>query len=69
MSQAISELIYLVRARKVMLNQNLTTLYEVPTKVSVQAVKRNIKRFPEDFIFQLSIQEVSSLRSQIVTSS
>ncbi len=51
-----------------MLDQDLAALYEVETKVLVQAVQRNIKRFPPDFMFQLSFQEFTALRSQIVTS-
>jgi hypothetical protein len=69
MSPEIGELIYLIRSRKVMLDQDLAALYQVSTKALVQAVKRNLKRFPDDFMFQLSIQEVRDLRSQIVTSS
>ena len=69
MTVEIGELIYLVRGHKVMLDHDLASLYEVPTKVLVQSVKRNLKRFPEDFMFILSIQEVGNLRSQIVTSS
>jgi hypothetical protein len=65
----IGELIYLVRAHKVMLDHDLAALYGVTTKVLVQAVKRNLRRFLEDFMFQLSIQEVRNLKSQIVTSS
>jgi hypothetical protein len=52
-----------------MLDHNLAVLYEVSTKTLVQGVKRNLQRFPSDFMFQLSIQEVRDLRSQIVTSS
>ena len=52
-----------------MLDRDLAELYQVETKVLNQAVKRNIKRFPEDFMFKLSHDETASLRSQIVTSS
>ena len=52
-----------------MLDEDLAGLYQVRTKALVQAVKRNLNRFPEDFMFQLTTQEYSSLRSQIVTSS
>ena len=52
-----------------MLSMDLAALYDVQPKVLVQAVKRNIERFPDDFIFQLSFQEVRNLKSQIVTSS
>ncbi len=55
--------------RKVLLDADLAALYEVPTKVLLQAVKRNLERFPEDFMFQLDKQEFAILRSQIVTSS
>lgn len=52
-----------------MLGADLAALYEVETKALIQAVKRNIDRFPDDFMFQLTKQEVSNLKSQIVTSS
>lgn len=51
-----------------MLDRDLANLYEVPTKVLLQAVKRNSERFPEDFMFQLTKNEYELLRSQIVTS-
>lgn len=66
---AIESLIYEVRGQKVMLDRDLARLYGVETKVLNQAVKRNIKRFPEDFMFQLSHEEFTDLMSQIVTSS
>ena len=66
-AETIEHKIYLIRGHKVMLDSDLAELYGVPTKVLVQAVKRNIKRFPMDFMFQLENQEVVSLRSQIVT--
>ena len=52
-----------------MLDQDLARLYGVPSKVLMQAVKRNAKRFPSDFMYSLTRQEVMNLRSQIVTSS
>ena len=52
-----------------MLDADLAELYDVPTKVMVQAVKRNLARFPPDFMFQLSAEEFAILRSQTVTSS
>lgn len=52
---------------KVMLSQHLAELYEVEPRVLNQAVKRNIERFPEDFMFQLAEEEAALLRSQIVT--
>ena len=59
--------IYEIRGQKVLLDFDLALLYEVETKVLNQAVKRNIKRFPDDFMFQISQEEYNSLRSQIVT--
>lgn len=61
--------IYTIRGQSVMLSNQLAELYEVETKVLVQAVKRNITRFPEDFMFQLTVEEFTNLRSQFVTSS
>ena len=52
-----------------MLDYDLAKMYEVETKVLKQAVKRNIERFPDDFMFEVSKNELSDLRSQIVTSS
>ena len=65
----IQNLIYEVRGQKVMLDFDLARLYQVETKVLNQAVKRNIQRFPPDFMFQLSAEEVLNMRSQFVTSS
>ena len=56
-----------LRGAKVLLDRDLAKLYGVPAKVLNQAVKRNNKRFPGDFIFQLSWEEAGSLRSQFVT--
>ena len=67
-AQTIERKIYLIRGQKVMLDSDLAELYEVPTKVLVQAVKRNANRFPVDFMFPLTNQEVVGLRSQFVTS-
>jgi len=61
--------ILLIRGQKVMLSSDLAQLYGVEPKVLIQAVKRNIERFPEDFMFQLTNQEFINLKSQIVTSS
>ncbi|HEY5408870.1 MAG TPA: ORF6N domain-containing protein [Ginsengibacter sp.] len=61
--------IYIVREQKVMLDFDLADLYEVETKVLNQAVKRNIDRFPEDFMFRFTSKEWVSMRSQFVTSS
>jgi len=67
--QRIDSHIYLIRGQNVLLDADLAALYEVEVKVLNQAVKRNIERFPEDFMFQLTKQEVNNLRSRIVTSS
>jgi len=64
----IENFIYIIRGHKVMLDEDLAKLYQVETKVFVQAVKRNINRFPEDFMFQLTTEEHELLRSQFVTS-
>jgi hypothetical protein len=61
--------IYLIRNQKVMLDSDLAELYQVETKVLNQQVKRNLKRFPDDFMFQLTEQEFDHLKSQFVTSS
>jgi len=60
--------IYLIRGQKIMLDRDLAALYRVETKVLKQAVKRNLKRFPEDFMFVLSACELADWRSQFVTS-
>ena len=65
----VQNLIYEIRGQKVMLDSDLARLYQVETKVLNQAVRRNIKRFPEDFMFQLDNKEFANLKSQIVTSS
>jgi len=62
-------LVRLVRGEKVLLDADLADLYGVNTKVLNQAVKRNLDRFPEDFMFQLTTEEWERLRSQIVTAS
>ena len=66
--QPIQNKIYEIRGQRVMLDKDLAELYDVPTRALNQAVKRNIKRFPSDFMFQLSKEEFELLRSQIVTS-
>lgn len=72
--QSIQNRIYIIRGERVMLDYDLAALYEVSTKVLNQAVKRNIDRFPPDFMFRLTIEESEqlkhqehTLRSQIVT--
>ncbi len=60
--------IYLIRGTKVMLDEDLAALYGVPTKRLNQAVKRNMRRFPPDFMFELTKEEDANWRSQFVTS-
>lgn len=67
--ESITHRILLLREQKVLLDADLAALYGVETKVLLQAVKRNLERFPEDFMFQLTNQEFNVLRSQSVTSS
>jgi len=64
----IESLIYLIRGEKVLLDHDLASLYAVETRALVQAVKRNVDRFPPDFTFQLTDKEFAGLRSQIVMS-
>ena len=61
--------IFLIRGQKVMLSVHLAELYEVEPRVLVQAVKRNLERFPADFMFQLHGEEFANLKSQVVISS
>jgi hypothetical protein len=65
---AIEQRIFVVRGRQVMLDEDLADLYGVATKRLVEQVKRNVDRFPEDFMFQLDKEEAAALRSQIATS-
>ena len=60
--------IYSVRGQNVMLDSDLAELYEVETKNLNKAVQRNLSRFPDDFMFQLTLEEAASLRFQIGTS-
>ena len=66
-TEIIAERIFVVRGHKVILDADLAALYEVPTKQFNQAVKRNLAKFPIDFMFALTATEWQSLRSQIVT--
>ena len=66
--ERIENVIYLVRSHKVILDRDLAALYGVETKVLKQAVKRNLDRFPTDFMFELSKEEFENWRSQFVTS-
>lgn len=65
---AIERRIFVIRDRQVMLDEDLADLYGVATKRLVEQVKRNLDRFPEDFMFQLTEDEATALRSQIATS-
>ena len=64
--ESIENLILTIRGKQVMLDRDLARLYGVETRVLNQAVRRNMERFPEDFMFQLSKEEAESSRSQFV---
>ena len=64
----IEKKIFVIRGVQVMIDRDIAELYGVETKVLNQAVKRNISRFPEEFMFQLTRDEIDNLKSQIVTS-
>src|SRR6266850_4299884 len=66
--ELIARRIYRIRGEKLMLDADLAELYQVPTKRLNEAVKRNLDRFPGDFMFQLSENELENWRSQIATS-
>lgn len=66
--EVVMNKIYVVREQKVMLDRDLAELYGVETKVLKQAVRRNITRFPEDFMFEMSKEELENWRSRFVTS-
>ena len=68
LSETIENKILLIRGQKVMLDRDLAGLYEVSAKRLNEQVKRNIKRFPEDFMFQLTREEFKILKSQFATS-
>ena len=67
-AENISQRILTIRSCRVMLDADLAALYDVPTKAFNQAIQRNMDRFPEDFMFQLTDEEFAGLRSQFVTS-
>ena len=67
--ELIANKIYLIRGIKVMLDRDLAELYRVETKRLKEQVRRNIERFPEDFMFELTKKELKNLRSQFATSS
>jgi hypothetical protein len=66
--ELIASKIYLIRGIKVMLDRDLAELYGVETKRLKEQVRRNIERFPEDFMFELTKEELTNLRSQFATS-
>jgi len=68
-SSKIEDKIYKIRGKRAMFDKDLAELYEVETKVLIQAIKRHANRFPKDFMFQVTKEEFVNLRSQIVTSS
>ena len=68
-TRSIENRILMLRAQRVLLSTDLSELYGVSPKTLVQAVKRNIARFPPDFLFQLTYQDVNNLKSHFVTSS
>ena len=67
--EVITSKIYFIRGKNVMLDQDLAELYDVKTKRLNEQVKRNLSRFPDDFMFQLNDEEFNNLRSQFATSS
>jgi ORF6N domain len=69
LDEVVMNKIYVIRGQKVMLDKDLAELYAVETKQLKRAIKRNIERFPHDFMFELSKRELENLRSQIGTSS
>lgn len=67
--EALATRIFFVRGKRVMIDEELARLYNVPTRRVNEQVKRNLSRFPEDFMFQLTAGEWRNLKSQIATSS
>jgi len=67
--ERIADSILILRGQRVILDRDLAEIFEVPTKRFNEAIKRNLERFPADFMFQLTDQEVKNLRSQLATSS
>ena len=62
-TERIVRCIFLIRGRKVLLDADLALIYGAPTKVLNQAVKRNLRRFPSDFVFRLTAEELESIRA------
>ena len=69
LDELITNKIFFISSKKVMMDRDLAELYEIETKQLKRAVRRNISRFPEDFMFELSPEEFNDLRSQFGTSS
>lgn len=67
-AEIVTEKIYIIRGKKVMIDRDLAVLYGVETKRLNEAVKRNIERFPEDFMYKLNKDETENLMSQFATS-
>ena len=67
-NEVIERKIFMIHKRKVMVDTDLAELYRVPTKVLIQSVKRNPRRFPPEFMWQLTQDDAKRLRSQFVTS-
>ena len=66
--QKIEDMIYKIRGKQVILDRDLAKLYNIETRFFMQSVKRNIRRFPENFMFQLTLEEFMNWRSQFVIS-
>jgi hypothetical protein len=68
-AEHIERAIFLIRGQRILLDADLALIYRVPTKVLNQAVKRNVRRFPSDFVFRLSAEELDAIRTQITNGS
>jgi hypothetical protein len=68
-TEHIERAIFLIRGQRILLDTDLALIYRVPTKVLNQAVKRNVRRFPSDFVFRLSAEELDAIRTQITNGS
>ena len=68
-TERIEQAIFLIRGQKVLLDADLALIYGVPTKGLNQAVKRNLRRFPSDFLFRLTVEELEAIQSQIAAGS
>ena len=67
-SERIEQAIYLIRGLKVMLDRDLAALYQVETRVLNQAVTRNLRRFPDDFMFELTSEEIMRISQNVISS-